>query len=67
MDQTTPITVTLSLGDWNYIVSVLAQRSFAEVGTLIPAIQYQAAQQVPAEALAPVQAPVAEAEEKTAE
>lgn len=60
MDQSTPITVSLSLGDWNYIVTVLAQRPFAEVGTLIPAIQYQASQQVPAEALTPVQAPVEE-------
>lgn len=64
MDQTTPITVTLSLGDWNYIVSVLAGRPYAEVGTLIPAIQYQASQQVPAEALTPVEAP---AEEKPVE
>lgn len=64
MDQTTPITVTLSLGDWNYIVSVLAGRPYAEVGTLIPAIQYQASQQVPAEALTPAEAP---AEEKPVE
>ena len=63
MDQTTPITVTLSLGDWNYIVGTLANRPYAEVGVLIPAIQYQAAQQVPADALAPVQAPAEEATE----
>ena len=58
MDQTTPITVTLTLADWNYIVNVLMTRPFGEVGNLIPAIQYQAQQQVPAEALG---APVAEA------
>lgn len=51
MDQNTPITVTLTLNDWNFIVSVLMTRPYSEVGALVPAIQYQAAQQVPSESM----------------
>lgn len=62
MDQNTPITVTLTLADWNYVVSLLMTRPYSEVGVLIPVIQQQASQQVPAEAFnqAPVEAPVSE-------
>ena len=62
MDQTTPLTVTLTLADWNFIVSLLMTRPYGEVANLIPAIQYQVQQQVPQEALAQTEAPVEAAE-----
>jgi hypothetical protein len=62
MDQTTPLTVTLTLADWNFIVSLLMARPYAEVAALIPAIQYQVQQQVPAEALGLTENPEAPVE-----